>query len=142
MDYLAKAGQLSMHSEVFIRIAHEEGPPTEVRSGSATASRPEAILRFVGEVLVTRGEEALTAQRLTLNLSPDLAFVYRAVAVDDMELRTGGAGRARAALSLGGMPPGSFAATSSTPWFDEDTHKIHEAMAGPKASLDRRRQGR
>jgi lipopolysaccharide transport protein LptA len=135
MDYGAKAGHLAMHKDVFLRIAHEDGPPTEIRSGSATVSKPEAVMRFVDGVEITQGDQSLKAQKLTLNLSPDLAFVYRAVAVDDMELKTGGAATGPGAAPLGGDSPRVLRGRKLDAWFDETTHKVREAMAGPEASL-------
>jgi LPS export ABC transporter protein LptC/lipopolysaccharide transport protein LptA len=135
MDYEAKSGQLAMHKEVSIRIEHDEGPPTEVRSGSATASKVEAMMRFAGGVEIIRGDEVLRAQRLNLNLSPDLAFVYRAVAIDDMELATGGTSASTGGRSLGGDGLRVLRGRKLDAWFDESTHKIREAMAGPRASL-------
>lgn len=133
MTYEAGGGQLVLDREVFLRIEHAEGSPTEVRSGTATASRSEAMMKFAEGVEVTRGEELLKAQRLNINLSPDLAFVYRAVAVDDMELRG-------SSSEPGASPKGPEAlrvlrGRKLDLWFHEDTHKLREAMAGPDASL-------
>ena len=85
-------------------------------------------MRFQGDVVITRGEESLKTQRLNLNLSPDLAFVYRAVAIDDMELhhRSG---------HLGGDRPRVLRGRKLDAWFDDDSHQIREAQAGPRASL-------
>jgi LPS export ABC transporter protein LptC/lipopolysaccharide transport protein LptA len=124
MEYEAKSGQIALRQDVFIRIVHDEGPPTEIKSGSATASKLEAMMRFVGGVDITRGHEALKAQKLNLNLSPDLAYVYRAVAVDEMELTTGGTDGPRV-----------LRGRKLDAWFDEGTHKIRQALAGPEASL-------
>jgi lipopolysaccharide transport protein LptA/LPS export ABC transporter protein LptC len=135
MDYEARAGQLAMHKEVSIRIVHDEGPPTEIRSGSATLSKPEAMMRFAGGVEITRGDEVLKAQRLSVNLSADLAFVYRAVAVDDMKLTTGGARKGPGGGPLGGDTPRVLRGRKLDVWFDDDTHKVREATAGPEGSL-------
>ncbi len=135
MDYEAKAGQLGLHQDVFIRIVHEKGPPTEIKSGSATASKVEAMIRFQGDVLITRGEESLKTQRLNLNLSPDLAFVYRAVAIDDMELTTGGGGTNVGSSPLGGDRSRVLRGRKLDAWFDDLSHEIRDAMAGPRASL-------
>jgi LPS export ABC transporter protein LptC/lipopolysaccharide transport protein LptA len=135
MDYEGKAGRLALHREVFVRIVHDEGPATEIKSGSASASKAEAIMSFVDGVEITRGDEVLKAQRLKLNLSPDLAFVFRAVAVEDMVLRTTGTSAA------GGGPvvadgPRVLRGRKLDAWFDETTHKIRQALAGPEASLE------
>jgi LPS export ABC transporter protein LptC/lipopolysaccharide transport protein LptA len=135
MEYEAKAGQLSLREEVFIRIAHDEGPATEIKSGSAKASKVEATMVFVGGVEITRGAEALKAQKLKLNLSPDLAFVYRAVAIDDMELTTAGATPSEGGRPSGGDGPRVLRGRKLDAWFDETTHKIRQALAGPEASL-------
>ncbi|HEY6555011.1 MAG TPA: LPS export ABC transporter periplasmic protein LptC, partial [Vicinamibacteria bacterium] len=120
MEYQAEGGQLTLRQEVEVRIAHDDGPPTEIRSGSATASRLEAMMRFKGGVVITRGDEVLKAQKLNVNLTSDLAFVYRAVAIDEMEL-------ARGARVLRGRKLDA--------WFDETTHEIRDAVAGPDASM-------
>jgi lipopolysaccharide transport protein LptA len=135
MDYEAKAGQLGLHQDVFIRIVHEKGPPTEIKSASATASKVEAMIRFQGDVVITRGGESLKTQRLNLNLSPDLAFVYRAVAIEDMELTTGGAGTNMGSSPLGGDRPRVLRGRKLDAWFDDTSHEIREAAAGPRASL-------
>jgi len=134
LEYEAKGGLLTMAKDVFLRVEHAEGAPTEIRSGSATASKLEAVMRFIDEVEITRGDQRLKAQKLTLNLSPDLAFVYRAVAVDDMELTTGG-GEGDAA-SLGGAEKRVLRGRKLDAWFNDETHEIREAMAGPNASLE------
>jgi lipopolysaccharide export system protein LptA len=136
LEYEAKAGLLSMAKDVFIRVAHAEGAPTEIRSGSATASKLEAIMRFDSGVEITRGDQRLTAQKLTLNLSPDLAFVYRAVAVDEVELATGGPQAGGGASPLGGDTRRVLRGRKLDAWFNDETHEIREAMAGPDASLE------
>jgi lipopolysaccharide export system protein LptA len=120
MEYQADGGQLSLHQDVEVRIVHDDGPPTEIRSGSATASKPDAMMRFKGGVVITRGDEVLKAQRLNVNLTPDQAFVYRAVALDEMEL-------IRGARVLRGRKLDA--------WFDETTHEIRDAVAGPQAAM-------
>jgi lipopolysaccharide transport protein LptA len=77
-------------------------------------------MRFKGGVVITRGDEVLKAQRLNVNLTPDLAFVYRAVALDEMEL-------IRGARVLRGRKLDA--------WFDETTHEIRDAVAGPQAAM-------
>jgi len=133
MVYEAAIGQLTLDRDVYLRIEHEDGPPTEIRSGNATASRSEALMRFAGGVEVTRGPETLKAQRLNLNLSTDLAFVYRAVAVDDMELRASGSPTAPPRPN---ERPRLLRGRKLDLWFHADTHKLREAMAGPDASLE------
>jgi LPS export ABC transporter protein LptC len=136
MEYEAKAGQLALRKDVSIRIVHDEGPPTDIRSGSASASKLAATMKFVDAVEITQGDQSLKAQTLNLNLSSDLAYVYRAVAIDDMELRAGGPATNSGRSPLGGDSPRVLKGRKLDAWFDESTHKIRQAMAGPEASLE------
>jgi LPS export ABC transporter protein LptC/lipopolysaccharide transport protein LptA len=134
MTYEAITGELALDREVAIEIAHDVGPPTEIRSGSASASRSQAMMRFAGGVNVTRGNESLKAQRLNVNLTPDLAHVFRAVAVDDMELRVSAA--PGAAPAVGGPRAHLLKGRKLDVWFDEESHEIRRATAGPDGLLD------
>jgi hypothetical protein len=88
MDYRAEDG-LSLQSEVRVRIEDGQGPPADIESGSAIASREEGIIEFQNGVVTRQGGRELRARRLLLNLDAGLAYVERAAAIDDVDLRSG-----------------------------------------------------
>jgi LPS export ABC transporter protein LptC/lipopolysaccharide transport protein LptA len=102
MDYLTGEGLL-LHAEVKVRIEDAAGPPADIASGTARASREQGFIEFANGVLVTQGGRSLRSDRLLLNLTPDLAWVERAAAIDDVDLKTAaGEGLPGAAPSEGG----------------------------------------
>jgi LPS export ABC transporter protein LptC/lipopolysaccharide transport protein LptA len=136
MEYRAEKGGLDMPADAFVRIESETGPPTEIRSERAWASRSDALMRFEGSVRVTQGSDSLTAGRLNLNLTADLGAVYRAVAIDEAELRTSGS--TPATQAMGGAKargPRVLKGKKIDVWFRED-HSLQEVTAGPDAELD------
>ncbi len=86
-----EGGEIQLTSEVKLRLEDEAGPPTEIESGTASASRDQGFVWFDGGVIVRQGDRELRAQRLHLKLTPDLAAIERAAAIEDVDLRIGAA---------------------------------------------------
>jgi len=135
LEYRAETGALELLADVFLRIEGERGPPAEIRARRAEGSREEAIVRLSGDVDVVQGGDTLKAQRLNINLNDELTAAYRAVAVDDVELRTGGKAPlpgTTGATKLKG--PRVLKAGKLDIWFRED-RSIKEATAAPDGDL-------
>ena len=88
MEYRTGEG-LVLQSNVKVRLEDAAGPPTDIESGTATASREQGFIEFANGVLATQGGRSLRSNRLLLNLSPDLGWVERAAAIDDVDLKSG-----------------------------------------------------
>jgi lipopolysaccharide transport protein LptA len=102
MEYATGAG-LSLFGDVRIRLEDGAGPPADVESESAWASRDERLVRFEGGVVARQGARELRSRRLQLNLTGDLSAVERAAAIEDVDLVTGaGAGLPGSAAPEGG----------------------------------------
>jgi lipopolysaccharide transport protein LptA len=102
MEYRAGAG-LSLNANVRLRIEGDGGPPAEVESAKAHASREERLVTFEGGVLVRQAGRELRSQRLQLKLTEDLGAVERAAAIEDVDLVTApGAGLPGSAAVAGG----------------------------------------
>jgi len=96
MEYGTGAG-LSLHGPVRVLVEDGAGPPAEIESASAWASREQRLVTFEGDVVVRQGERLLRSRRLQLNLDPTLSAVERAEAIEDVDLVT---------RSLGPAAPG------------------------------------
>jgi lipopolysaccharide transport protein LptA len=86
---------------VKLRIEREGGAPTVITSDRAEIRRQESAVRFSGKVRVSRGVETMESDQLNLEMSADFEKVDRAVAIEDVVVRTGaetlGAGKMPAA---------------------------------------------
>ena len=87
MEYEAGAG-LSLHGPVRLLVEDEAGPPAEIDSASAWASREQGLVRFEGGVVVRQGDRELRSERLQLNLDATLSTVERAAAIENVDLVT------------------------------------------------------
>jgi lipopolysaccharide transport protein LptA len=87
LEYRTGEGLL-LPENVRLRLEDGAGPPTEVESAKAHASREERIVRFEGGVLVRQSGRELRSERLQLNLTADLKGVERAAAIEDVDLVT------------------------------------------------------
>jgi LPS export ABC transporter protein LptC len=135
MEYRAEGGNVDLLADAFVRIEAATGPATEIRSERASGSREEAILRFNGDVRVVQGDDTLKAQRLTVNLNPELTAAYRAVAVEDVELRTSGTAPLPGVTGPSkARGPRLLKANRLDVWFRDD-HSLKEATASPDADL-------
>ena len=88
LEYRAGSGIL-LQDSVRMRIEDAAGPPTDVESQSATASRDERLITFTGNVVVHQGTRELKSQNLRLDTSQDMATVERATATGDVDLVSG-----------------------------------------------------
>jgi lipopolysaccharide transport protein LptA len=87
MDYRTGEG-LVLHGPVRLRLEDAAGPPTEIESATAHASREERFVWFVDGVVVRQSGRELRSRRLELNLSEDLHAVERATAIEEVDLVT------------------------------------------------------
>lgn len=87
MEY-GTAGGLSLHGPVRVLVADGAGPPAEIDSASAWASREERVVRFEGGVVARQGDRVLRSDRLQLNLDATLSAVERAAAIENVDLVT------------------------------------------------------
>src|SRR5262249_51272661 len=108
---------------------------THIRSARAEATRQEGLLKFLGVVEVTQANDRLTADRLLVNFSPEEKVIYRAQAIDDVDVWTQGSTQI----------PGMTTATTGGGarhltcrrldlWFRPDK-TLQQAVAGPGADL-------
>jgi len=88
LEYDASAGVL-IKGDVRVRIENAAGPPTDVTSHSATASREEHFVNFQDAVVVREGARELKSASLRLEMSEELDVVERAIAVGDVDLVSG-----------------------------------------------------
>ena len=107
----------------------------EIKSARAEVSREEGLMKFLDGVEVTQGRDRLKSQRYLVNFGEDEASVYRAQAVDDVEMWMA------AGTALPGMAPGTAGRGSRylkcrklDLWFRGD-RTLQEAAAGPDADL-------
>jgi lipopolysaccharide transport protein LptA len=87
MEYRTGAG-LSLQGDVRVRLEGGVGPPTEIESEGAWASREERLVRFEGKVVARQGERVLRSEQLELNLDAALGAVERAAAIENVDLVT------------------------------------------------------
>ncbi len=88
LEYRSGSGIL-LQDSVRMRIEDAAGPPTDVLSQSATASREERVITFSGAVLVRQGTRELKSERLRLDMSEGMDAVERAAATGNVDLLTG-----------------------------------------------------
>jgi lipopolysaccharide transport protein LptA/LPS export ABC transporter protein LptC len=103
LEYRAGSGIL-LQDSVRVRIEDGAGPPTEVESQSATASREQRVIGFAGAVIVRQAARELKSASLRLDMSEDMQAVERATATGDVDLVAG----------AGAPLPGSTAPGSGT----------------------------
>jgi lipopolysaccharide transport protein LptA/LPS export ABC transporter protein LptC len=101
-----EGGGIQLTSAVRLRIEDEAGAPTEIESGTASASREEGFVWFDQGVTARQGGRELRSQRLHLKLTPDRKEIERAAAVGDVDLLIG-AGATLQGASGGGAQVGA-----------------------------------
>lgn len=126
-------GGLSLLGPVSVRLEEGAGPPTEVESGSAWASRDERLVRFEGGVVVRQGARVLRSGRLQLNLDGALAAVERAAAIEDVELDTAAGVPGLGAGASGGEKRLRCRRLNMT---FREKGVLHEAIAVNRAALE------
>jgi lipopolysaccharide transport protein LptA len=103
LEYRTGSGVL-IKGDVRVRIENASGPPTDITSASATASREERFVNFQDAVVVRQGSRELKSASLRLDTSEDMATVERAIARGDVDMLTG----------AGDPVPGSTAPAAGT----------------------------
>lgn len=87
MDYRQGEG-LALNADVKLRFESETGPPTDVEAGGSHASRDERVVDLLGGVVVRQGSRELRSRNLQVHLDEELQEIERAVATEDVDLRT------------------------------------------------------
>ena len=78
-----------------LKLQDPDNEPMDIKSARAVFERQEGLLKFIDNVEVVQGGDRLTAGRFLVNIADDTQAVYRAQAIDDVNLWMGG-GAARA----------------------------------------------
>jgi lipopolysaccharide transport protein LptA len=135
--YHSQLSQVELRADVRARITSEKGPPAEISADHATLAPDEHQVRLAGRVAARQGTDSLSAGRLTLHLDDSLSRVFRAVAVDDVELRaSGGESELPAGAGVrGGRGPRRLRCRNLEMWFREDGSLLG-ATARPDAELE------
>jgi lipopolysaccharide transport protein LptA/LPS export ABC transporter protein LptC len=130
--YLAEEGSLEMPADVVLVVQDEDNPATEIRAARATLSREEKTMRFSGGVTVKQASDTLTSERFEADFGDD-HVIYRARAIDKVEVRTTGAVPGTAGAT-GGSGPRHLKGRKLDLWF-RPNRLLQEATAGPDAEL-------
>jgi lipopolysaccharide transport protein LptA/LPS export ABC transporter protein LptC len=130
--YLSEDGSLDLENDVVLVIQDEGNPATEIRAARAVLARQEKTMFFTGGVTVKQANDTLTAQRFETDFGDD-HVIYRARAIDDVEVRTTGAVPGTAGAT-GGSGPRHLKGRKLDLWF-RPNRLLQEATAGPDAEL-------
>jgi lipopolysaccharide transport protein LptA len=133
--YESETGRLELLKDVDLKIQDESNPATLIKSARAEATKEDGLLKFLGGVEVTQGNDRLKSERLVVNFAAEDRIIHRAQALDDVELWTSGATQV----------PGMTATTTGSGsrylkcrrldlWFRPD-RTLQQAVAGPNADL-------
>jgi LPS export ABC transporter protein LptC/lipopolysaccharide transport protein LptA len=131
-SYMSEEGSLELPADVVVVVQDEANPATEIRAARATLVREEKTLRFSGGVTVKQSADVLTAQRFETDFGDD-HVIYRARAIDDVDLRTTGALPGTAGVAGAGGPR-HLRCRKLDLWF-RPNRLLQEATAGPDAEL-------
>ena len=133
--YDAAERRLELLADVVLRLQDPDNPPMDIKSARAVFERQEGLLKFIDKVEVVQGGDRLTAGRFLVNVADDTQAVYRAQAVDDVNLWMGGGNLVPGlAPSSAGRGPRHLAGKKLDLWFRPD-RTLQEATAGPDAVL-------
>jgi LPS export ABC transporter protein LptC/lipopolysaccharide transport protein LptA len=130
--YQAEEGSLELPADVVVVVQDEANPATEIRAARAALVREEKTMRFMGGVTVKQGNDVLTAKRFETDFSDD-HVIYRARAVDDVDLQTTGSLAGTAGVT-GASGPRHLSCRKLDLWF-RPNRLLQEATAGPGAEL-------
>jgi LPS export ABC transporter protein LptC/lipopolysaccharide transport protein LptA len=133
--YQAVEGRIELLSDVVLRIENGDRPPTEIHSAYASAMRDQSTVHFEGEVQVTQDADSLKADHLTLDLTSDREAIDHALALDNVEARTGGASALPGVPSTAGRGPRILRCRRLAIWFREN-RQLQEATAVRNAELE------
>jgi lipopolysaccharide transport protein LptA/LPS export ABC transporter protein LptC len=133
--YDAAERRLELLADVVLKLRDPDDEPMDIKSARAVFERREGLLKFIDHVEVVQGGDRLTAGRFLVNIADDTQAVYRAQAVDDVNLWMGGGDLAQGlAPSSAGRGPRHLAGKKLDLWFRPD-RTLQEATAGPDAVL-------
>jgi LPS export ABC transporter protein LptC/lipopolysaccharide transport protein LptA len=130
--YMAEEGSLELPADVVVVVQDEANPATEIRAARATLAREEKTMRFTGGVTIKQQNDVLTADRFETDFGDD-HVIYRARAIDNVEVRTSGAVPGTAGVT-GGSGPRHLKGRKLDLWF-RPNRLLQEATAGPDAEL-------
>ena len=130
--YMAEEGSLELDADVVVVVQDEANPATEIRAARASLVREEKTLRFTGGVTVKQSSDVLTAQRFETDFGDD-HVIYRARAIDDVDLKTAGSLPGTAGVTGAGGPR-HLRCRKLDLWF-RPNRLLQEATAGPDAEL-------
>ena len=133
--YDAAARRLELLADVVLRLQDPDNPPMDIKSARAVFERQDGLLKFIDTVEVVQGGDRLTAGRFLVNIADDTQAVYRAQAVDNVNLWMGGGNLVQGlAPGSAGRGPRHLAGKKLDLWFRPD-RTLQEATAGPDAVL-------
>lgn len=133
--YESETGQLQLLKDVNLKIQDEDNVPTFIKSDRAEASKQEGLMRFIGNVEITQGTDRLKAERLLVNFSDTDRVIYRAQAIDSVEVWTSGSTQVPGMTSAAaGSGPRHLTCRKLDLWFRPD-RTLQQAVAGPNADL-------
>jgi lipopolysaccharide transport protein LptA len=133
--YDAAERRLEMLADVVLKLQDPDNEPMDIKSARAVYERQDGLLRFIDDVEVVQGGDRLTAGRFLVNVADDTHAVYRAQALDDVNLWMGGGTLGQGlAPSSAGRGPRHLSGKKLDLWFRPD-RTLQEATAGPDAVL-------
>ncbi len=134
-SYAAETGRLELLQDVVMRLADPDNVPMDIRAARAEISKDEGLMKFLGGVEVVQGSDRLKAQRLVVNFAEPDHVVYRAQALDDVDLWTGqGTAVPGMTSATAGQGPRHLTCRRLDLWFRPDK-SLQQAVAGPNADL-------
>lgn len=133
--YDARERRLELLADVVLKLQDPDNPPMDIKSARAVFERQEGLLKFMENVEVVQGGDRLTAGRFLVNIADDTQAVYRAQAVEDVNLWMGGGTLGQGlAPSSAGRGPRHLTAKKLDLWFRPD-RTLQDATAGPDGVL-------
>jgi LPS export ABC transporter protein LptC/lipopolysaccharide transport protein LptA len=133
--YQAVQGRIDLLADVVLRVGNGDRPPTEIRSAQASGMRDQSTVRFDGDVQVTQDADSLRADHLTLDLTADREAIDHALALDNVEARTGAASALPGVPATAGRGPRILRCRRLAIWFREN-RQLQEATAVRNAELE------
>lgn len=133
--YESETRQLQLLAEVKMRTVSQGKPPMDITSASAEVDDEAGLARFLRDVEVLQGPDRLVSDRLILNFEGEPRSVYRAQAIDEVQLWTGGGSALPGVHSpTSGQGPRHLMCRRLDMWFRPDG-SLQQALAGPRADL-------